>query len=161
MAENDELSPRQLTAIASLLQHGTVTAAAKDADVPERTFYNWLALPEFTAELKRRQSELVDGAYRRLQASITAAVDVLTAIMADTSIAPGIRLRAADSVLSNALRWAEHTDLAQRLDALEAAIATSMLIAAVTENSNPVEPARRVIDYRLKMKAPDDGDDQS
>jgi hypothetical protein len=39
MAENDELSPRQLTAIASLLQHGTVSAAAQSADVPERTFY--------------------------------------------------------------------------------------------------------------------------
>ena len=163
MAGN-EISPKQLNGIATLLQTGNVAQSAKIVGVSERQFWRWMDDPNFQAELQRKQNELVDGAYMRLQSVLSGAVDVIAAIAFDTSIAPAVRLRAADSVVSHTLRWRESVDLAARLDELEAAIAQDMLMAAVTENSDPVQPARRVIDYRLKLKPPPgytDGDDQS
>ena len=43
--------------------------------------------------------------------------------MADQTVAPGVRLRAAEKVLDLALRAVELEDLQQRIEALEAAYA--------------------------------------
>ena len=152
-----ELSTKQLKAIASLLQRGTVSASAKDADTSERQLYRWLREDDFRAELQRQQSELTDAAFRLLVAGASHAVATMRQIMDDTGNPAGIRLRAASEVLTNILRIREHSELTTRLTELEDAIATMQLGNDIVERSDPVTVQPKRIDYRLHLPPPPPG----
>ena len=49
MAPDDTLTPRQYKAIAALLAAASIRQAAVDADIPEKTIYNWLRDARFQA----------------------------------------------------------------------------------------------------------------
>ena len=115
MKNNDE------KILCALIAHKTITAAAASAGVSERTVYSRLADDAFRAEYDRRQRTTLDHACKTLQAALTDAVEVLTAIMADSQNAPQSRITAARSVLEYGVKLTELTDLAARVAALEAA----------------------------------------
>lgn len=137
------LTQKQENGIATLLQTGNVAQSAKIVGVSERQFWRWMDNAEFAAELRRQQDALTSGAFMRLQSVLSGAVDVLTAIMADTSNPPSVRLRAAESVLSNVVKLAEIRDLAQRVAELE---------ALALQPAQAANDYRRV-DYRLTLPA--------
>lgn len=158
------ITPKQDAALTALLTYGTVTAAAKQANVGERTLHTWLKEDDFRTELQRRQNEVVDAGYRLLTAGVAGAVATMRAIVDDANAPAATRLRAAEMIVANLLKWREQTDLVERMAAMEAQIASAALQIAVTENSDPIEPAKRIIDYRVKLQAPagyTDGDTQS
>ena len=120
MTDNVTLSPRQRKAIAAMLTEKDTRAAAKAAKVSERQLYRWLSLPAFVAELKSAESAAIEQAVRRLSALSALAVDTLGAAMSDGESSYGVKIRAADIVLSRLVTLKELHDLETRIAALEA-----------------------------------------
>jgi len=108
-------------AIAALLMHPTVEAAATAAGVTKRTLTRWQREAEFAAAYREARREVVQQATTKLSASCVRAVETLDKIM-DMETAPATsRIMAARTVLEYAHRGLELDDLAVRVDALEAA----------------------------------------
>lgn len=107
--------------IAALIAENTIPAAAAAAGVHESTIFRRLADDAFRAEYERRRRATLDAACKALQAVMTDAVEVLTGIMKDSETGPSARISAARSVLDYGVKLTELTDLAARVEALEAA----------------------------------------
>lgn len=117
MSEN--LTGRQLTAIDAMLTGAGHNDAAAAAGVTARTLRRWRSSPAFRTELTTRATESLDDVTRQLTAAAGGAARVMRAVVDDEEIAPMIRLRAADLVLSHNTRLLELHNLLQRLDDLE------------------------------------------
>lgn len=107
--------------LAALLAERSIPAAAVAAGVSERTVYSRLADDDFRTEYERRRRATLDNACRTLQSALTDAVEVLTTIMQNAENSPQSRITAARSVLEYGVKLTELTDLAARVEALEAA----------------------------------------
>lgn len=107
--------------LSALLSANTIGAAAAAAGVSERTVYARLADDDFRAEYERRRRATLENACKTLQSALTDAVEVLTSIMQDAENSPQSRITAARSVLEYGVKLTELTDLAARVEALEAA----------------------------------------
>ena len=115
-----QLKGRQKTALTSLLQGATVPQAATAAGVDRVTVWRWLQSPDFAAEYARSSDLVLTTAARRLSSVSDLAVSVLVDVATDAGMPPGVRLRAADLLLSHGARLAEIAVIMQRLEALEA-----------------------------------------
>ncbi len=117
------LTSRQKAAIAALLKGQTQTAAGASAGVARKTVQRWLNEPAFTAALREGSDGAIRAASARLAALTEHAVAAIAATMT-TPTTPGaaVRLRAADALLTQALKIREHADVLERLAALEAKI---------------------------------------
>jgi hypothetical protein len=114
-----DLTRRQEQAIAALLVAPTVTTAAAQSGIAERTLRRWLAAPEFQRAYRDASHRLLEDAMRRLQAVTGEAVDALHAALGAESEA--LRVRAAQLILDLAVK-VEADDLAERVRALEVSI---------------------------------------
>lgn len=116
------ITTRQRRAIAALLSTQTVERAAEQAKVGPRTLYRWMAEDApFRAALTVAEGDAIGAATRRLVALQDGAVTTIAMVMADRTIAPATRLRAATAVLDYLLKLRELVDFETRLSALEAA----------------------------------------
>lgn len=106
--------------LAALLTARSVPEAAKVAKVSERTIYNRLADDSFRAAYVQQRREALNMACKCLQSALVDAVEVLSSTMRDTEAAPQHRITAARSVLDYGVKLTELTDLAARVEALEA-----------------------------------------
>jgi hypothetical protein len=124
MADNttsDKLNARQHRAISGLLSEPSIRQAAKAADVPEKTLFNWLKEPAFDAAYRAARRDSVQQATARLQFATSAAVSVLCQLMTRDTVHASIRLSAAKTILELSFKSIEIDDLAARLEALEQA----------------------------------------
>ena len=113
---NTEL--RQDRAIVALLSEPSIEAAAKTADVSDVSIWRWMKQPEFRAKLRDARRAVVEGAIGRLQAAATEAVDTLRRNL--TCGTPSVEVKAAATILDQAVRCVELFDLAERVEHLEA-----------------------------------------
>jgi hypothetical protein len=97
----DDLTSKQVNAIAALLVSGTIQSAATRAEVSESTLHRWLEQPTFVAALHKAQEQAIMLAAARLAEASDTAVSVLINTMTDPKVAPTARVKAAASVL----RW--------------------------------------------------------
>lgn len=104
----------------ALLTTRSVPEAARAAGVSERTVYSRLSNEGFCAAYEQKRRATLDNACKCLQSALTDAVEVLTAIMKDAEAATQHRITAARSVLEYGVKLTELTDLAARVEALEA-----------------------------------------
>ncbi len=95
----------------------TDVQAAASAGVSARTVRRRRGEPAFMKRVRRARAELVSNAAGRLANSMTSAADELVNLLADPD--PMVRLRAADKVLSHALKAAELVSLEERVSELE------------------------------------------
>src|SRR4051794_27489391 len=114
-----KISAKQEKAIAALMASATIAAAAKAADVEDRTIYRWLADADFDAAYRAARREAVQVATGRLQQASGAAVATLCQLLVNGT--PTIKLSAAKTILEMAIKSVELEDLAARLEALEKA----------------------------------------
>lgn len=122
MAENKKgLTPAQMRFLVAILEERTIEAACRKTDTPRRTGDRWRMLPEFKAELDRREGELLDTLAARLMQTLPAVEAVFVQVMADKGQPPGVRVRAASELAGLALRLFEARNLDRRLTALEQA----------------------------------------
>jgi hypothetical protein len=118
---NDKLSAKQHRAISGLLSEPSIRQAAKVADVPEKTLYNWLKRSDFATAYRTARRDSVQQATARLQYASSAAVSVLCQLMVKETVHASIRLSAAKTILELSIKTLEIDDLAARLEALEKA----------------------------------------
>lgn len=118
---SDKLNAKQHRAISGLLSEPSIRQAAKVADVPEKTLFNWLKNGEFSEAYRAARRESVQQATARLQYASSAAVSILCQLMTHETVHASIRLSAAKTILELSIKTLEIDDLAARLDALEAA----------------------------------------
>jgi hypothetical protein len=115
-----DLTAKQSAAIAALLDGQTQGGAATAAGVTKRTLQRWLNEPEFTAALRAGSDGAIRAASARLAALTEQAINAIAMAMSQPA-QPGaaVKLRAADSLLSHAMRIREHADILERLAQLE------------------------------------------
>jgi len=113
------LKPAQTRALAALLTERDVAAAARAADVGERTLHRWLRHNEaFIAALQAAQAEALAAALRRLTGLTGDALATVADIMRNGE-SEANRLRAAALALEMYCRLRELSELDARVTALE------------------------------------------
>lgn len=117
--EGDKLTRKQEQALAALLECPTITSAAEQVGVSERTLRRWLDEPDFLREFRTLRRQIVEGVVTRLQQSAGQAVDTLVRNLT-CGIHP-VEVRAATEILQQAVQGVTVADVLDRLDALEAA----------------------------------------
>jgi hypothetical protein len=114
------LSRKQQKALSALVSQPTLTLAAAQASITERTLYRWLAEEgAFRAEYRRLQRELVSNATYQLAKASNNAVNCLISVMNDGDAPPAARVSAAKLILEMAYRGIEMDDLGARITSLE------------------------------------------
>jgi hypothetical protein len=102
-------------AIGALLSHRSVEDAARAVRVSTNTLLRWMKEDEFRAVYQEARCLAFSQSLGRLHEASGAAVTTTLKIMLDTSVPPGIRLRAAEIVLEQAAKAAELEKLGERL----------------------------------------------
>ena len=118
-----DLTTRQRTALSALLEGQSQLAAAAAAGVGRQTIGRWMTEDAFSAALRDGSDGAIRAAVARLSATADASIDAIEKVR-DFPTQPGaaVKLRAADALLSQALKLREHSDILERLAALEARI---------------------------------------
>lgn len=118
------LNTNQQRALVALLEAPSVAAAARSTGIGERTLHRWLHEdPEFQTALRRTREHHLTHAATRLQSTAQQAVQALVELLASKDrIEPG-RAALIRTALDFAFRAGSYTDLAERLEELEAAAA--------------------------------------
>lgn len=109
------LDPQVIVALAA----GTeIAQIAKELPVSERTIYRRLRDPDFRRRVSQFRDRMTFEAAGRLAAATGAAVETLTALLADSE--PRVRLCAAKTILEQAIKQRELNEFGERLATLEA-----------------------------------------
>jgi hypothetical protein len=103
--------------VAQLAAGKTIADAAGAANVSESTVYRRLKDDAFQARVRELRAQMVAMAAGRLAAAMTAASDVLQALL--TSASEGIRLRASVSLIELGIKTCELYDLQARVEQIE------------------------------------------
>ncbi len=115
------MTPKQERAIAALLGHPSIEAAAEALGINPATVHRWLQEPAFEAAYRAARRAAVGQAIARLQHISGKAVDALLEVI-DTEYTPApaaVRVSAAKAILEFSLKSLELEDLAARIEALE------------------------------------------
>jgi hypothetical protein len=121
MKELNNTELRQDRTIVALLAEPSIEAAAKTADVSDVTIWRWMKQPEFRAKLRDARRAIVEGAIGRLQAAATEAVATLQRNL--TCGTASVEVRAAATILDQAINAVELYDVVERVEQLEARLA--------------------------------------
>ena len=83
------------------------------------TLRRWMQVPEFQAACREARCKILSQAIGQLQNAAGAAAKTVLKIMVDPTVPAGIRLRAAEVVLEQAVKAGEMDETADRLTKLE------------------------------------------
>jgi len=114
-----KMSPRQLNTIVHIFQTRTYAEAARQSGIKERTLYKWLRDSDFQNALCEAKQNLYQTAMVKMQAQVSLACTALTDALQDQNCPHYVKIRAADSVLSNVFRFVEVEELRSRVESLE------------------------------------------
>jgi hypothetical protein len=118
------VSTKKTRALTGLMAGETITSAAMSADVSRSTLCRWLLQPDFRQTLTAERSAALSVVGRKLLCLGDAAVDSLASVLA-TSENDAVRVRAAEAGLNLLLRYAEITDISERLSEVERRLTTA------------------------------------
>ena len=119
--QRTEPTPRQGRYVEALAAGQSYAAAAKAAGVSERSGRAWRSDPVVVAALRDARARALADATTKTVGRLSAAVDVLSLVMADPTMPASARVAAARSLAEWAVKFTETLDLAERVAALEAA----------------------------------------
>jgi len=123
--EKTKLTARQLKAIPIIVANATYSEACKKAKVNRTTFYEWLKIPEFKAELNRQRDEVAAEAFGILSQSLTQAVETLVGLLDNKD--DRLKRPAAKDIIDFIIRHKENEDLDERLKEVENLLAEKKL----------------------------------
>jgi hypothetical protein len=115
--EKSELTTRQLKAIPVIVASPTYSKGCKKAKLNRTTFYEWLKIPEFKAELDRQRNEVAAEAFGVLSQGLTKAVETLVNLLDNND--GRLKRLAAKDIIDFIIRHKENEDLEQRIEAIE------------------------------------------
>ena len=110
MAQNEKTVSNE-EIIAALMNSSTLAQAAQAAKISSRALYDRMKDAEFRAEYRIAKAAIVRQAAQNLNSKIAGAVDTIAEIMQDADANPAIRLQAAQTILSNAAKFAERLEV--------------------------------------------------
>lgn len=93
--------------ISALLQHGTITAAAKALNVSQRTIYDRMKEPDFEADYSAARADILLSAVSGFNKKLSSAIDEVEKIMTDDAVNPATRLQAAQTIITNAGKFTQ------------------------------------------------------
>ena len=102
-----------------LLVHGGVTGAAHVLGISENAIYKRLKDDAFRQQYDQLQGVVLATATARMATGAEKAVAALLDVLEDKAASPGLRVQAANSLLSHCCRYVEANNILRRLDALE------------------------------------------
>jgi hypothetical protein len=138
-----ELQQEQL--IYALLRFKKKAEAARAADVPPRTMYNWLAEPEFAAAYRAARREQFDAALAVLERHSAEAAQLLAnQIGSENEFVAGA---AATRLLDRAFQAQDSIALAAEMTHLRATVEKLKAIKAPPRLAEPTEIVRMEIDH--------------
>src|SRR5271167_2298463 len=108
-------------AIAALLTQRNLEEAAKAVGVSVKTLLRWMKAPEFAEACRKARRAAFGQCTARLQQASSAAVSAVLKVLVDQSGPASARLRAADMVLTHAIKAIEIEEIEARLSELERA----------------------------------------
>jgi hypothetical protein len=117
--EEKNLTSKQLKLLLNLLSAPTISLAAKEAGIGERTAFRFLADPIFQRHYQKAKRQQVGQAISRLQQVSGEAVSTLTTIAADPKALASTRVSAARTILEMTFKATEMESLEDRLNELE------------------------------------------
>ena len=100
--------------IAALLQHGTTKDAAAAIGISPRTIYDRMRTAEFQAMYAEAKTSIARKAVFSINEKLGAAIDTVAGIMDDQEINAAVRLQAAQTIINNAAKFAQHLDENER-----------------------------------------------
>jgi len=106
------------TLVLALACGATVEAAARQADVSDRTVYRRLQDPKFRTQVRDARAEMVKRSAGMLTAAAGESVRTLLALQ-KAPTPPAVRLGAARAVLELGIKVREMVELEARIEALE------------------------------------------
>ena len=116
---NLQLSAKQRRFLAAMLTARTVTDAARQAGIAERTAYLYLSNPYIQAALDHALDETLSHTAHQATAAMDRAIAALCAILDDPASSPAARIAAARAILQVGPRLHESVTLTQRVATLE------------------------------------------
>lgn len=131
-------------AIAALLSTPSISSAAKESGIGQRTLHRWLDDPLFVAKLNAAKKTLIQSALNELQRHTLHAVRTLVELM-QPAYSEVTRLGASRSILEYSFKAVAIEELERRLNAIEAT-------ATTTENSENGGP------YEFTQSSVEDGE---
>jgi hypothetical protein len=112
-----KLSHKQEKGLAALLAEPTLAAAARAAQVDEKTLRNWLKQPFFRQAYRAGCDQILDHTVTKLQVASSLAVDTLRAKLQSKS--ESVAVRAASELLAAALKATDQREILEGLRAVE------------------------------------------
>jgi AcrR family transcriptional regulator len=115
-----DLTPKQIAAVAALLAGKSVEQAAQAAEVDPATVHRWFkASDAFNDALSEGRRAALHTAITTLSYVSRSAAAVVLEVMNNKNTPPSVRLRAVLGVLELLTTWAQHQELDERLRRLE------------------------------------------
>ena len=112
-------------AIPIIVTSPTYSEACKKAKVNRTTFYEWLKIPDFKAELDRQRDEVAADAFGVLSQGLTQAVEALVGLLDNED--DRLKRLVAKDVIDFIIRHKENEDLDKRLMEIEKLLAQKKL----------------------------------
>lgn len=116
-----KLTDRQLKAIPIIVTSPTYSEACKKAKLNRTTFYEWLKIPEFKAELDWQRDQIAAEAFGVLSQGLTKAVETLVSLLDNKD--NRLKRLAAKDIIDFIIRHKENEDLDKRLTEVERRLA--------------------------------------
>jgi hypothetical protein len=114
----DQLTPRQITALPYFAANAFVESACEGAGISRETYYKWLKNPVFKSELDRLRNEIVNDAVNQLKATTVKAATTLSLLL-DRDDNPSVQRASANDILNHVGRFKELQELQERIEKLE------------------------------------------
>ena len=105
-----------------LLIHGGATGAASALGISRNAVYKRLSDPVFRAKYDSAQGVILSTAAASLAAALDDAIGCLLKVVNDNNVAVGLRVQAANSILTHCNRYIETANILRRIEELECAI---------------------------------------
>ena len=115
----EKFDQKKEQAVVALLVQPTISEAAKQVGIGERTLLRWMKRDDFQAIYRAARREVMSQAIAHLQQATVEAVATLRSVMKNESAPASAKVTAARIILDLALKVAEVEDLGQRLTTLE------------------------------------------
>ena len=104
----------------ALLVHGGVRSAAAALKISQNAIYKRLRDENFRQQYDVLQGVMLSTAAAAMCLALNKAIGALVAVLDDSSASAGLKVSAANSLLSHCNRYIESANILRRLDVLEA-----------------------------------------
>jgi hypothetical protein len=115
--ETASFTPAQESVALLIASGAKIRSAAAKAQVGERTVHTWLDDPNFVALIARHRSRFIERGLGMLARHVSKSVTALAKCLDSES--DSAKVRAAEALLNQLLRFREHIDIEPRLAELE------------------------------------------